>query len=286
MESKPTTAPAATRLMTISDREFRLIQELVYQRFGINLTEAKKSLVVGRLQKIVRSMGMSTFKEYYEFLIKDKTGTATDALINRISTNHTFFYREHAHFDFFRSTILTDIEQMLSRSNARDIRIWCAGCSSGEEPYMLVMIMLDLFGPKYGSFSAGVLATDISARALNRAVKGVYSDENMAHVPPFAKKYFQHMGPDQWAVCDRVKNEVVFRRFNLMNEKFPFKKPFHTIFCRNVMIYFDQETRSRLITRFHHHLLPGGYFLIGHSESLGREQGLYSYVMPAVYKKI
>jgi len=272
-------------LMTITDKEFNSIREIVYERFGITLSDAKRSLVVGRLQKIIRSKGYNSFKQYYDYLITDKTGQSMNTLVNRITTNHTFFNRENAHFDFFRTTALPEIARLIKDQKSRDVRIWCAGCSSGEEPYMLAMIMLEYFGSEYGLWNAGILATDISEHALNKAKAGIYAEENIRHLPAFAKKYFTRTSEDQWRISDTVKKEVTFRRLNLMNETFPFKKPFHIIFCRNVMIYFNQETRHRLITKFHKNLISRGCFFIGHSESLGRTQNLYEYIMPAAYRK-
>ncbi|MFC1591738.1 CheR family methyltransferase [Thermodesulfobacteriota bacterium] len=272
-------------LMKISDDEFRAIRDLVYDRFGINLTDAKRSLVVGRLQKIIRTMGMQTFKQYYDYLVGDKTGAALDSLINRISTNHTFFYRESSHFEFFRATVLPEMSAAIRRQNSRDLRVWCAGCSSGEEPYMLTMEMMEYFGNEYGMWEAGVLATDISARALEKAVAGIYPDDDVNNVPTFAKKYFSRSAAGGWSVVEKVKREVTFRRLNLMNATFPFKKSFHAVFCRNVMIYFDQQTRAGLIKRFHDCMVTGAYLFIGHSESLGRDQGLFEYIMPAVYRR-
>ena len=272
-------------LMKISDSEFNSIREIVYDRFGISLSDAKKSLVVGRLQKIIRSLGHSTFKQYYDQLVADKTGQSLNTLVNRITTNHTFFNRENAHFDFFRTKALPELTELLKTQKSREIRIWSAGCSSGEEPYMLEIIMQEYFGNEYGMWNAGILATDISENALDRAKAGIYSDENIEHLPSFAKKYFTRMGVDEWKVSDKIKKNVTFRRFNLMNESFPFKNPFHIIFCRNVMIYFNQETRNTLISKFHKCLISGGCFFIGHSESLGRSQNLYKYIMPAAYRK-
>jgi chemotaxis protein methyltransferase CheR len=272
-------------IMKISDSEFNAIREIVYDRFGISLSDAKKSLVVGRLQKIIRSMGHNTFKQYYDHLIADKTGQSLNTLVNRITTNHTFFNRENAHFDFFRTVALPELTEVLKTQKSREIRIWSAGCSSGEEPYMLEIIMQEYFGNEYGMWNAGILATDISENVLNKAKAGIYSDDNIEHLPPFAKKYFNRVGIDQWKVSDKIKKNVTFRRFNLMNETFPFKNPFHIIFCRNVMIYFNQETRNNLIAKFHNNLVLGGCFFIGHSESLGRAQSLYKYIMPAAYRK-
>lgn len=275
-----------TPLMRLTDAEFNSIRELVYERFGINLTEAKRSLVVGRLQKTIRSLGMESFKQYYDHLVADTTGEALTTLINRISTNHTFFYRENSHFDFFRNTVLPEMTERLRSAGARDLRIWCAGCSSGEEAYTLMIEMKEFFGAEYRLWDAGLLATDISTQVLQKAVLGEYTEENVKNVPHYARRYFIRVGADRYRVSDELKREITFRRFNLMTEIFPFRRPFHVIFCRNVMIYFDQETRGRLLRKFHDCLFPGGYFFIGHSESLGREQQLFRYVQPAVYRRL
>lgn len=271
-------------LMRISDTEFNLIRALVYERFGINLTEAKKSLVVSRLQKTIRLLGMNSFKQYYDYLMADRTGKALETLINRISTNHTFFYRESSHFDFFRQHVLPEITTRIRQSNARDLRIWCAGCSSGEEAYTLMIEMKEFFGSEYALWDAGLLATDISTSALQKALLGEYSQENVSHLPAYARRYFCRVGEDRYRVSDELRREITFRRFNLMTP-FPFRKKFHVIFCRNVMIYFDQKTRVELLRKFYDFLVPGGYLFIGHSESLGREQQLFQYVVPAVYRK-
>lgn len=273
-------------MMEISDREFNLLRSLVYERFGINLTEQKRSLLVGRLQKSVRTLGFSTFKQYYDHLLADNTGQALDGLINQISTNYSYFYRENAHFDFFRSTALPEVVERMKHQNCRDLRIWCAGCSTGQEPYTLAMLVLEYFGGEYSMWDAGILATDISARALNTAVAGVYPAEAISRLPVKLKqRYFTMNGSKRYKISDKVKKEVTFRRFNLMNEDFPFKKQFHIIFCRNVMIYFDQPTRDALIKRLYENTVPGGYIFIGHSETLGRERTHYEYVMPAVYRR-
>jgi chemotaxis protein methyltransferase CheR len=280
-----TTETPVLSLMTISEKEFGQIKSLVYERFGINLTEAKKSLVVGRLQKTIRSLGYDSFKQYYEYLIADKTGKALESLINRISTNHTFFYRESSHFDFFRDRALPEVTAGVRQTGSRDLRVWCAGCSSGEEAYTLMIEMKEFFGGEYHLWDAGLLATDISTRVLEKAIQGTYAEENVGNLPVYAKRHFMRAGADRYCVAKELKSQITFRRFNLMTEVFPFRKPFHVIFCRNVMIYFDQPTRSELLRKFHGCLMPGGYFFIGHSESLGREQQLFEYIMPAVYRK-
>ncbi len=277
--------PFVHKLMQLTDDEFNLIRTLVYERFGINLTEAKRSLVVGRLQKTLRQLRFDSFMQFYEHLVQDKSGSALDALINQISTNHTFFYRECAHFAYFKNTVLPEIKLRLQQEQRRDLRVWCAGCSSGEEAYTIIIEMMEFFRNDYHLWDAGVLGTDISAKALNKAVAGVYPYENIKNAPGYAQHYFKKIQDDKYEVTSAIKHEVTFRRLNLMNKTFPFKKLFHVIFCRNVMIYFDQATRDGLIKRFYDSLAPGGYFFIGHSESLGREQALFKYIMPAVYRR-
>ncbi|BCR06646.1 chemotaxis protein methyltransferase [Desulfuromonas versatilis] len=273
-------------LMPISDQEFQLMRELIYKRFGINLTEQKRSLLVSRLQKLIRGSGFAGFRDYYEHLVNDRSEEALGQLVDRVSTNHTFFNREKDHFEYFSNTALPAVVGALEKSGSRDLRIWCAGCSSGEEAYMLLMLLREFFGSDYGRWEAGLLATDISHRALTTARAGIYPDERMDSLPDqLRSRYFRRRAPGSWEVRDELRREATFRRFNLMNQVFPFKKPFHIIFCRNVMIYFDQPTRDGLVARFHRHTAPGGYLFIGHSETLGRNQDLFNYLQPATYQR-
>lgn len=272
--------------MAISDQEFAQLRDLIHKRFGINLTDQKRSLLVGRLQKLMRNLGLQTFSAYVDYLSNDKTEQSLGELIDLISTNHTYFNREKDHFDYFSQTALPAIVARLKQQNRKDIRIWCAGCSSGEEPYTLLMLMMEYLGTDYNNWDAGILATDISDRALSAARRGVYATDRVMQLPEtLRRKYFTPAGADAMAVIDKVKKEVTFRRLNLMNATFPFKKPFQMIFCRNVMIYFDQPTRDALVNRYHQCTEPGGYLFIGHSETLGRSQSLYQYLKPALYQK-
>jgi chemotaxis protein methyltransferase CheR len=280
-----TSAFKADFLMTITDDEFENLRRLIHQRFGINLTEQKRSLLVGRLQKLVRQAGFTTFKQYYEHLMGDSNDKALGQLIDHISTNHTFFNRESDHFEFFSQTALPETLARLRAQGRRDLRIWCAGCSSGEEAYMLLMLMAEACGGKPEGWESGILATDISERVLASAQQGIYSSERIAALPEkLRRKYLVPHGPDSLRFHDSLRQQATFRRFNLMNP-FPFKKPFQIIFCRNVMIYFDQPTREALVRKFHQFLEPGGYLFIGHSESLGRSHTQFRYRLPAVYQK-
>jgi len=270
----------------LSDREYKLISDLVYRTVGIHLDEHKKALIVGRLQKFLREKEFSNFSQYYDYVNSDPTGQALKTLVTNISTNYTFFFRENDHFTFFLKNVLPQITEMLKKYKSRDLRIWCAGCSSGEEPYTLAILLLEYFGSEIKSWETGVLATDISEKALEKAKNGIYSDENISGIPlPLRNKYFSRYDEKNWIVENQVKKLVLFRRFNLMRESFPFKKKFHVIFCRNVMIYFDKPTQNELVRRFYSNTEPGGYLFIGHSETLPRGDCSYDFIKPAVYRR-
>jgi len=269
----------------LSDEEFTLISSLVYEKFGIKLSEKKRALIIGRLQKELFLGGFKSFKEYYNYVIKDQTGRALQTLADKISTNHTYFFREKEHFDFFLTSMLPRIAGNLN-TNKRRIRVWSAGCSSGEEPYTLAMLMSEYFGNEVEMMDIGILATDISLNALEKAATGVYSSEKIDQVPPvYLKKYFSPLEGGNWAVKQNLKNMVTFRRLNLIRPDYPFRGLFQVIFCRNVMIYFDRPTQTALIERFYRYTEPGGYLFIGHSETIDRSPGLYQYLRPSVYQR-
>jgi len=272
--------------MEISDTEFNQMRGLIYEHFGINLTEQKKSLLVSRLHKIMEKANFTSFKQYYQHLQNDPEAGDLGELIDHISTNHTFFNREAAHFDYFSKVALPKTVESIKAAGQRDLRIWCAGCSSGQEPYMLLMLIRELLGNDHAHWDAGILATDISSRALDKAGRGVYPGNQVSQLPENLKRKYMHRLPgEDWEVSPELRNDATFRRFNLMNEIFPFKKPFHIIFCRNVMIYFDSETRDRLVTKFHQSLIPDGYLFLGHAESVNHHLGLFKPLQPAVYLK-
>ncbi|MBF0237151.1 MAG: protein-glutamate O-methyltransferase CheR [SAR324 cluster bacterium] len=270
----------------ISAEEFKLFQQFIYERVGINLSEQKQGLLVTRLNKHIKKLGLRSFRDYYDYLTRDTTGHELSELINQVSTNHTFFFREKAHFDFMTEAVLPQITQTLSSRGELDLRVWCAASSTGEEPYGLGMTLMEFLGDRYSSWSAGLLATDVSSQALETAQNGFYSDDRVASVPAHLKaKYFIRVDETTWQVKPHLRKEITYRRFNLMNKTFPFRKPFHIIFCRNVLIYFDQQTVEELIHRMYTWTAPGGYLFVGHSESLGRINNPYRYIKPSVYRK-
>ncbi|HAR62147.1 MAG: chemotaxis protein CheR [Candidatus Margulisiibacteriota bacterium] len=271
--------------ISISDQEYHEITALIYDRFGIILSEEKRSMVMGRLQKYMRTNGYSSYSQYIDHLKSNNGYQALSSLIDNISTNYTFFYRENDHFDYFSRTVLPELTGRLAVRD-KDIRMWCAACSTGEEAYTIMFCLMEHLGSAYGQWNSGLLATDISEKVLKIAQTGKYTSEQIEKVPlAIRNKYLKLKEPKIWEVTDKLKEEITFRRFNLMNRDFPFKKQFQVIFCRNVMIYFDQPTREKLVKNFSDFLVPGGYLFIGHSESLRRTQDNLKYVMPSVYRK-
>ena len=274
-------------LIAISDEEFVKISDLVYDKFGINLTDKKKSLVVGRLNKLIKSLGLKTFDEYYQTIINDKTNASLLSLIDRISTNHTFFYREKDHFEYMRDKVLPELTSKIAKEKEKALRIWCAGSATGEEPYTIAMIVNEFFGYEINEWDVGILATDISITALEIAERGIYYLDRIKELPlSYKNKYLKKNNAEDFAVIDKIKEMILFKRLNLMNDNFPFKGKFDIIFCRNVMIYFDKETRERLVNKFYKYMSEGGYLFVGHSESLDRKVTPFSYLQPAVYKKL
>lgn len=271
-------------MITITDKEFEQLSSFIKANYGIYLKHEKTTLVIGRLQNVLLQNGFKSFSEYYNYLMNDKSGMAVSTLLDKITTNHTFFMREADHFTYFKEVVLP---YTISNSTERDLRIWCAGCSSGEEPYTLAMIINEVLGKEKLFWDSKILATDISSKVLEEAKKGVYSNKAIDTLPSkWRLTYTTKVDEDNSVFTDKIRNEVIYRKFNLMENVFPFKKKFHIIFCRNVMIYFDDKTKNTLVNKYYDLLVPGGYLFIGHSESLNREETRFKYVQPAVYRKM
>ena len=274
----------ASILISISDKEFNLLSELIYQKTGIFLQQHKKSLIVSRLNKIVKDLKFNNFHDYYEYVINDPSGEALVSMVDKISTNHTFFFREKEHFDFLKEQVFPELFPVSKKD--KKIRVWSAGCSTGEEVFSIAFLLSEYLGTAINQWDIGLLATDISMTALVKARESVYSQDRVNALPAeMIKKYFQKTENAEFKVKEEIKKMVLFKKLNFMDEKFPFKGKFHIIFCRNVMIYFDKETSLKLIDKFYHSLYPGGYLMIGHSENIARYHHSFQYIKPAVYKK-
>ncbi len=267
--------------MTISPSDFTRLVTFIKSKYGINL-EKKQHLIQARLSDVIISAGFSSFSEYTDHIISRQNEKDIETMLNMLTTNYTYFMRETAHFDYFRDTILPWLEQ--TKKN-KVLSVWSAGCALGQEPYTLSMILKDHFRNKPG-WDTRVLATDISVKALNQASSGIYSDETIATLPSeWKNKYFTKLpNSNEYKVIDELKSNVIFRHFNLM-DPISFKLGFDVIFCRNVMIYFDKETRDNLTNRFFNATLPGGYLFVGHSEGFTTSNNGYKYVIPAAYRK-
>ena len=270
-------------MVNITNKEFNKLSAYIKSNYGINLKDEKRTLVTGRLHNVLLQNNFDNFTDYYEHILSDKTGNAATTLINKITTNHTYFMREARHFDYFRDYVLPHLE---GNVKGKDLRIWSAGCSTGEEPYTLAMLIDEYFGKKKYLWDGKILATDISSKVLEEAKEGIYKKDRLEGLPSYWKlNYFKNYGKESSIIQDKIKNEIIFRRFNLMDKEFPFKRKFHVIFCRNVMIYFDEKTKENLINKFYNNMEIGGYLFVGHSESLDRKKTKFKYIQPAIYRK-
>ncbi len=271
----------------LSDADFQKISTLIYDQCGICLSEGKEALVKSRLGRRIREGRFGSFRNYYDHVVGDSTGKELVHLLDSISTNFTSFFREKQHFDFLSSKLLPELMQRRAVNGKKTLRFWSAGCSSGEEPYSIAITLLQAT-EKAAGWDVNILATDISTKVLRDARSGVFRKERIEAIPgDLLKKYFLK-GEREWKDFVKVKKSVAqhihFKRMNLV-EPFGFAEPFDCIFCRNVMIYFDNKTRTDLVRRFHSCLVDGGAFLIGHSESLTGIRNPFKYVAPAVYRR-
>ena len=265
---------------TINELDFLRLVNFVKSGYGIDL-EGKQFIVQSRLANYVADCGFRNFSEYLEAVFDDTSGREVANLINRLTTNHTYFMRESEHFDHFREVFLPQAEKAITD---HDLRVWSAGCSFGNEPYNLAMCLDEYFGFRQKDWDLKILATDISFNALRSAARGVYTEKALENLPDeWVSKYFEKSSHGLYQVKDRIRSNVVFKYHNLM-EKINFKKKFDLVLCRNVMIYFDDITKSQLCKRFYDATEDGGYLYIGHAESAPLDMP-YVKKQPAVYCK-
>jgi len=276
--------------LTLKSSEFRQISQLAYERFGLDLKQGKEALVAARLGKRLRQRGFQSFSDYYHHILADKSGESLIELIDSLTTNHTSFLRERAHFEFLAGAIRDEF------GDVSTVEIWSAACSSGEEPYSIAMSLLAPgMGARNGSLALQtsnckfrILATDISTRVLAIAKRGVYDGERFRELPESWRHAFLLRGEGQCNGLYKIRPELAklieFGRLNLI-EPFPHGHAMHAIFCRNVMMYFDKPTQQNIVQRLGTCLQPGGYLFVGHSESLTGVEHDLEYVRPAVYRR-
>jgi chemotaxis protein methyltransferase CheR len=263
----------------LSAADFDLISDLAHRTCGIDLSHGKQELIQARLGKKIREGKFASFNEYYRHVVADRTGEELAALLDALTTNFTSFFREPAHFEYLRKSVLPSVDG--------PIRIWSAGCSTGEEPFTIAFSLLEELGP-LASARCRILATDISTRSLEEAQGAAYPAERFSDFPVDCFGKYLLRGSHRWQGWYRLKaplrDMVEFHRSNLI-DPFHHPQPFQVIFCRNVMIYFNKTTQADLANRFARSLAPGGYLFIGHSESLTGLPHPYEYIQPAIYRK-
>ncbi|MEM9159886.1 MAG: protein-glutamate O-methyltransferase CheR [Verrucomicrobiota bacterium] len=279
-------ANSAAAKKALSDENYAFIRDLIYKETRINLGDSKRELVTARLGKRLRATSCPSFDAYCQSLKSNNGGGELYHLIDAISTNHTFFFREINHFNYLENHILPEFDRgELGPSN--NLRVWSCACSTGEEPYSLAIILEEFFQLSQGK-DWKINCSDISTRVLDFASKAIYERERIQQVKPeWQRKYFQK-GERQmegyFRVHPNLSRKLHFERINLFQDNYPWTEKFHLIFCRNVMIYFDRATQEKLVTRLARHLVPGGYLMIGHAESLAGVNHPYGTVKPAIYQ--
>lgn len=273
----------------LTDEEFRLFQHLVRDQTGINLGEHKRALLCARLAKRLRQHGLTRFRNYYDYLMTmDPDGKELRQMINAITTNKTDFFRERHHFDFLRQVVFPGLRDRGAHTGERRVRVWSAGCATGEEPYTIAIVLKEAMGSAYG-WDIRVLASDIDTDVLATAEAGIYPDEKIATIAPELQRRYFERGKEAQEGLVRVKQElrelITFRVMNLLGTYWPIQIRFDCIFCRNVTIYFDKPTQRQVVERFGGYLKDDGFLFVGHSESLFGVSDLYEHVGGTVYRK-
>lgn len=266
-------------MVKLTDNEFLDFVQYMHKNYGIDLSK-KRILIEGRLSNLVEKKGMSNFSQYLESVKRNKEEITI--LINKLTTNYTYFYREENHFKHLKEVILPFEEK---NNKSRILNIWSAGCSSGEEPYTIAMVIDDYFKFNGIQWKIQILASDISENVLSKAREGIYTEEAIKNLPEsFKKKYFDRTNDGKLQVNADIRKYVTFKVFNLM-DPITEKNKYDVIFCRNVMIYFNAETKLNIVNKFYDANKSGGYLMIGHAETIQRNKSKYLYINPAIYKK-
>lgn len=270
---------------SLSVREFTRLKDLIYNHCGIKITDAKRTMLEARLRKRLRSLGLPSFGQYCDYLFSHEgMEREMTLMIDQVTTNKTDFFREPGHFEHLVQKVLPELTRLRRR-----VMVWSAGCSTGEEPYTLAMVLTD-FAETHRSMDFTVLATDISTRVLEKAKLAVYDEETIAPVPPDMKRKYLLRSKDttqrRYRVSPELREHVKFRQLNFMDGDFGFREEIDVIFCRNVIIYFDKPTQERLLGKFCRCLSPRGYLFMGHSETLFGMNLPLSQMAPTVYRRI
>jgi chemotaxis protein methyltransferase CheR len=271
----------------MSTAEFNRLSTFIYKEYGIKLPLVKKTMLESRLQKRLQALKMSSFREYCEFAFSTQ-GQHTEIvpMIDLVTTNKTDFFREPVHFEFLQSYVLPEFTKNFP---ARPLKVWSAGCSSGEEPYTIAMVLQE-FSEIHTPFPYAIQATDISTQVLTKAITAVYAEERIAAIPlALKRKYFlksKDAAKKTVRLVPQIRSKVQFARLNFMDEVLDVPADFDLVFCRNVIIYFDKPTQEKVIEKLCTKIKPGGYFFLGHSESVTGMNLPLQQLKPTIFRKI
>lgn len=267
----------------MTEEEFYRIYTFLKKRYGIDMSR-KKEIVNGRLENYLRNLGFKDYHTYMNALESDVSGEMEKKLVDLLTTNHTYFMRESEHFEYLRKVVFPYLKRKEAKN--KDLRIWCGAASTGEEPYTLAMLLMDYLGLEQEQWDTQILATDISTEVLSHAMQGVYTKEQVEPLPEHFKRRFFRGLPDgeHVKVTEELKKEVIYRKFNLMDD-FPFRRKLHVIFLRNVMIYFDEDTKKELLQKVYDALEPGGYLFVGRTETVDRNVVPFELVQASIFRK-
>lgn len=266
----------------MTESEFSRIADFASERYGLDLGQ-KKALVEKKMDNYLKAKGFKSYDEYMNIVEYEMLGTEEQNFIDRITTNHTYFLREPEQFYYFRDEILPELRE--KETATKNLRIWCAGASTGEEPYTIAMLLREFFGDAYEEWDTGLMATDLSRKTLEKAVKGIYRRQQLEGLPKhWIKDYFLKVNEKQFEVKQDIRKNVIFRQFNLINP-FPFKNKLHVIFLRNVMRYLEEEVNRDLIERIRGFLEPGGYLITGMTETIDASAAKLEYVGSSIYRR-
>jgi chemotaxis protein methyltransferase CheR len=273
----------------LSTKEFRVLGEFIQREAGIKMPPVKQTMLQARLQKRLRSLGLKSFSEYREYLFSpDGLRHEMRNMLDAVTTNKTDFFREPTHFTYLTDVLLPGLAQTQRAGYRRPLMTWSAGCSSGEEPYTLAMVLSE-FAERTEGFTFRILATDVSSRVLESARTAIYKEQRAEPVPEELKRKYLLRSRDRAQGLVRVvpdlRRLVNFRHLNFMDDTYEMDDSMDIIFCRNVMIYFDRPTQERLIRALCKHLVPGGYVFIGHSETLNGLNVPLLQEAPTIYRK-
>ncbi len=260
---------------------YTMFSDLLYNKTGIYISQSKKHLLESKLQKLIIRNQISSYDEYYKIISDNSNRNSIQEFIDNLTTNTTEFFRENAHYNYITQNIQTIMAKIPGIRTNKEIRIWCAACSAGQEPVTLAIVLSECLG---NDIDIKILATEISSRMLRKAVAGFYSEKECKSIPRYYLTKFFYKADGGYCVSDEIRRKIVYRQFNLMND-YKFKNLFDIIFCRNVMIYFDSKAQKKLINRLYSNIVKGGMLFIGHSESLINIQHDLRYIGPSIYTK-